>query len=72
MSKGPIVAQLLGYSYYVAYNTMVQNKAAVEKIADTLVEVKEIHGDDVIDLLNSANLKPAKLDYLEESTWPRL
>jgi ATP-dependent Zn protease len=72
VAKGPIVAQLLGYSFYVAYNTMTQNKAAVEKVASRLVEQKEIHGDDVVDLLNSVNLKPAKLDYLEESTWPRL
>ncbi len=32
--KRPIVAELLGYAYYVAYNTMTQNKAAVEKVAD--------------------------------------
>jgi hypothetical protein len=70
--KRPIVAELLGYSYYVAFNTMSQNKAAVEKVANTLVERKEIHGDDVVELLDSVNLKPAKLDYLEERTWPRL
>ena len=70
--KRPIVAELLGYSYYVAYNTMMQNKDAVEKVANVLVERKEIHGDDVVDLLNSVNLKPAKIDYLEERTWPRL
>ena len=33
---------------------------------------EEIHGDDVVDLLNGVNLKPAKIDYLEERTWPRL
>ena len=70
--KRPIVAELLGYSYYVAYNTMMQNKDAVEKVADVLVERKEIHGDDVVDLLNGVNLKPAEIDYLEERTWPRL
>jgi cell division protease FtsH len=70
--KRPIVAELLGYAYYVAYNTMSQNKAAVEKVANVLVERKEIHGDDVVDLLNGVNLKPAKIDYLEERTWPRL
>ena len=70
--KRPIVAELLGSAYYVAYNTMMQNKAAVEKVADVLVERKEIHGDEVIELLDRVNLKPAKIDYLEESTWPRL
>jgi ATP-dependent Zn protease len=66
------VAELLGYAYYIAYNTMSQNKLAVEKVANVLVERKEIHGDDVVDLLNGVNLKPAKIDYLEERTWPRL
>jgi ATP-dependent Zn protease len=66
------VAELLGYAYYVAYNTMSQNKDAVEKVATVLTERKEIHGDDVVDLLNGVNLKPAKIDYLEERTWPRL
>jgi ATP-dependent Zn protease len=70
--KRPIVAELLGYAYYVAYNTMSQNKEAVEKVANVLVERKEIHGDDVVDLLNGVNLQPAKIDYLEERTWPRL
>jgi cell division protease FtsH len=70
--KRPIVAELLGYAYYVAYNTMSQNKDAVEKVANVLVERKEIHGDDVVDLLNGVNLQPAKIDYLEERTWPRL
>jgi ATP-dependent Zn protease len=70
--KRPIVAELLGYSYYVAYNTMCQNKAAVEKVAETLIERREIHGDDVVELLDQVNLKPADIDYLEERTWPRL
>jgi ATP-dependent Zn protease len=72
MSKGPIVAQILGYSYYVAYNAILQNKDSVEKIAEALIEQKEIHGDDIVHLLDSSNLKPAKLDYLEERSWPRL
>jgi ATP-dependent Zn protease len=70
--KRPIVAELLGYAYYVAYNTMCQNKDAVEKVATVLIDRKEIHGDDVVDLLNGVNLQPAKIDYLEERTWPRL
>jgi cell division protease FtsH len=70
--KRPIVAELLGYSYYVAYNTMSQNKAAVEKVAETLIERREIHGDEVVELLDGVNLKPADINYLEERTWPRL
>jgi ATP-dependent Zn protease len=70
--KREIICEFLGYAYYIAYNTMMQNKDAVEKVADVLVEKREIHGDEVVELLNKCNLKPAKIDYLEESTWPRL
>ena len=31
---------------------MCQNKAAVEKVAETLIERREIHGDDVVELLD--------------------
>jgi len=51
---------------------MLQNKDAVEKIAETLIERREMYGDEVVDLLNSANLKPADINYLEERSWPRL
>jgi DNA-binding NarL/FixJ family response regulator len=67
-----IVTELLGYTYYVAYNCMKQNKDGVQKVAEKLIERREMHGDEVVELLDSANLKPAKIDYLEESTWPRL
>jgi ATP-dependent Zn protease len=70
--KRPIVTELLGYTYYVAYNCMKQNKDGVQKVAEKLIERREMHGDEVVELLDSANLKPAKIDYLEESTWPRL
>jgi len=70
--KRPIVTELLGYSYYIAYNCMKQNKDGVQRVAEKLIERLEMHGDEVVELLDGANLKIATIDYLEESTWPRL
>jgi hypothetical protein len=35
-----------------------------------LVQRREFYGDDVILLLDDANLKRPEIDYLDESTWP--
>jgi ATP-dependent Zn protease len=70
--KRQVVTELLGSAYYIAYNLMAQNKDGVEKVANVLMEQGEMYGDEVVALLDSANLKPAKIDYFEESTWPHL
>jgi ATP-dependent Zn protease len=71
-AKRKMVAQLLGQAYYIAYHAMQQNRAAVEYVADVLIERKELHGDEVVDLLDSADLKLPVLDYLNEETWPKI
>lgn len=54
-------AVLMGYSFVVAYNTILTNKAAVEKITERLVRDKEIYGDDLLGLIDSCGLeKPEK------------
>jgi hypothetical protein len=44
----------------------------VEKVAEELIERKEMHGDEVVDLLNSVNLVRPQIDLLEEKSWPRV
>jgi len=70
--KRRLAAQILGQAYFTAYVFVTQNKAAVERIADTLVERREMHGDEVTEMLDHVELKPAHVDYLEERSWPRL
>ena len=51
---------------------MRQNRTGIEKIADEVVARREIYGDELVGLLEEAKLKPAKIDLLEEASWPML
>jgi ATP-dependent Zn protease len=70
--KRRIAAQILGQAYVTAHNFMQQNRKGVEKIADDVVARREIYGDELLELLEGAKLKPAKVDLLEEASWPML
>ena len=68
--KRAAAAQLLGQAYVTAYALMTANRNQVERIADTLIERKEMHGDEVTDLLNSVGLRRPDLDLMDDRTWP--
>jgi ATP-dependent Zn protease len=63
---------LLGQAFVTAYQLVIQNKDAVEKIADTLIERREMHGDEVVELLDSVGLNEPTIDLLAEDTWPTI
>src|SRR5829696_6664251 len=68
--KRALAAQLLGQAYVTAYALIVHNKAAVEKIADALIEKRELFGDELVEILESAELKIPKIDLRRERAWP--
>src|SRR6476620_4197844 len=70
--KRRIAAQIVGQAYVIAHNFVLQNRTGIEKIADEVVARREIYGDELVALLEAANLKPAKIDLLEEASWPTL
>jgi len=70
--KRSLAAQLLGQAYVTAHALIAQNKAAVEKIADALIERRELFGDELVEILESAKLKAPKLDFTKEAAWPVL
>ena len=70
--KRSSVAQILGQAYVTAYALMYNNRDAIARIADTLVEQKEIYGDDVVDLLNQVGLQRPELDLMDDATWPKV
>ena len=71
-SKRDAVARLLGQAFVTAYQLVVQNRDGVEHIADVLIDKRELHGDEVVELLDSANLTEPVIDLLAEDTWPRI
>ena len=71
-SKRDAVARLLGQAFVTAYQLVVQNKDGVEHIANVLIEKRELHGDEVVALLDAADLTEPVIDLLAEETWPRI
>ncbi len=70
--KRRAAAQLLGQAYVSAYALMAANREALDKIADVLVDRKEIYGDEVTALLDSVGLKRPALDLMDDATWPQV
>src|SRR5262249_39126421 len=71
-NKRALAAQIIGQAYINAYNLVRENRIAVERIADTLIERRELYGDELVRLLDSANLKKPTIDLTSEETWPKL
>jgi ATP-dependent Zn protease len=70
--KRKAVTALLGQAYVTAYATVLANRERVEQIAEELIKCKEMHGDEVVELLNSVSLVRPEVNLLEERTWPPL
>jgi ATP-dependent Zn protease len=70
--KRALAAQFLGRAYLTAYAFVHANKAGVERLAEILVDRKEIYGDELLSLLDHLELAVPEIDLLDEATWPRI
>jgi hypothetical protein len=70
--KRALAAQLLGQAYLRAHRLIEANREGVEHIADVLVDRRELHGDEVLELLESVRLHEPQVDYRDDSAWPRI
>ena len=68
--KRALAAQLLGQAYVTAYALIAHNKRAVEKIAEALIEKRELFGDELVEILESAKLRIPRIDLSQEKSWP--
>jgi ATP-dependent Zn protease len=68
--KKRAAAQILGQAYVTAYALMATNRDGLERIAETLVEHKELYGDEVGRLLESVGLRRPEIDLMNPATWP--
>jgi ATP-dependent Zn protease len=71
-AKRRAAAQILGQAYITALCCVRHNREAVARIAEVLVQKKELYGDEVVDLLREAELEAPRIDVLDESIWPKL
>jgi ATP-dependent Zn protease len=70
--KRRAAAQLLGQAYVTAYTLIATNRDKIEQIAEILVDRKELHGDEVVDLLDSVHLTRPELDLTDPVSWPHV
>jgi cell division protease FtsH len=70
--KRGTAAQILGQAFVVAYNFVRVNKDKVEALADTLVEKREVYGDELIELLDKQQFVKPEIDWTKDETWPRM
>jgi cell division protease FtsH len=70
--KRRAAAQILGQAYLAAKCLIEANREEVESIAETLIARRELHGDEVVDLLDSHHLRRPEVDLSDEECWPRL
>jgi cell division protease FtsH len=71
-TKRGMIAQLLGQAFCAAYWLIEGNREAVERVADVLIEKRELFGDEVVNLLDSLNLRIPEVDPLDEARWPKV
>ncbi len=64
--------RIVGMAFCAAYHVMRVNREAVDRIADVLVERREIYGDELIELLDEQGLVIPAIDYELEASWPTL
>ena len=70
--KRQTAAQLLGQAYMAAHVLIEENRGGVERVAEVLIERREMHGDEVVELLDSLELTVPDTDLLEDAVWPRV
>ncbi|HEY5199247.1 MAG TPA: AAA family ATPase [Solirubrobacteraceae bacterium] len=71
-NKNRAAAQILGQAYITAYCLILHNREQVQNIAETLISRRELHGDEVVDVLDAARLEAPAIDITDDASWPNL
>jgi len=70
--KRRAASMMLGQAYLAAECLITANREKVEAIAETLIERREIHGDEVVELLDRHRLTRPDIDLSDDDNWPKL
>jgi len=65
-------AQILGQAYLTAVCCMRHNREEVARVAETLVQRKELYGDEVVGLLEQADPQAPAIDITDPDIWPKV
>ncbi len=71
-AKRRAAAQILGQAYLAAKCLVEANRDKVETMAELLIERRELHGDEVVEVLDRLDLVKPDIDLRDEAIWPRL
>jgi ATP-dependent Zn protease len=71
-AKKTAAAQILGQAYITALCLIRHNRQQTLRVAETLVERKELHGDEVVEVLDDVGLEAPYIDVNDETIWPKL
>jgi len=71
-AKRAAAAQILGQAYLTAVCVMRHNREQTLAIAETLIQRKEMHGDEVVEALEAAGLEAPRIDVTDDSIWPKV
>jgi ATP-dependent Zn protease len=69
--KRAYAAQFIGEAFVTAYNLMILNKDKVQKVADKVLEEKEVYGDDLVHFLDAQRFEKPQIDWTDENVWPK-
>jgi ATP-dependent Zn protease len=70
--KRDAAAQILGQAYMTALCLMRHNREQVAQIAEVLIERRELHGDEVLEVLDAAGVEAPAIDITDDAIWPKL
>jgi len=70
--KRMYAAQLIGEAFVTAYNLVELNKDKVERVADAVIDKREIYGDDLVRLLDAQGFVKPEIDWTDEKSWPQI
>ena len=71
-AKRAAAAQLMGQAYVTAENFIRHNKDKVARVAEVVIDKREIYGDELVELLDAQQFEKPAIDWTQESVWPRL
>jgi ATP-dependent Zn protease len=70
--KRDAAAEILGQAFITAVCLVRHNRDALARIAEVLLEHKELHGDEVVEVLDAVGLEAPTIDLSDATIWPKL